>query len=253
MKNAPIEKAAARRLKITMPAVPLLRDTKRNSDATNPRCMRDFWSRTICRLKWFDPAKETLVVVILDTRYKIVGCSVVGIGSLSECIAHPREIFRPIVVHAGYAVIAMHNHPSGDPSPSKQDRSLTERLRAAAEILQIKFLDHVIVGEKKKYFSFKEYGFRFEGGEEPVDSAKKKWESDKFDKMTELENAIHRSAALLETMAELLTKVFSGARDGDDWCLVNEQTLSGMFSIALQEAGTLRECFEKLCVKNQTP
>jgi DNA repair protein RadC len=81
---------------------------------------------------------------------------------VNESIAHPREIFRPAVIASAYAVIVVHNHPSGDPSPSQADHSLTRRLAEAAELMQIKLLDHIIIGSQSNhshgYFSFKEAG-----------------------------------------------------------------------------------------------
>ena len=65
---------------------------------------------------------------------------------MNESIAHPRDIFRPAITSSAYAVIVVHNHPSGDPSPSQSDHSLTRRLAEAAELLQIKLLDHIIIG-----------------------------------------------------------------------------------------------------------
>ena len=84
----------------------------------------------------------------------------VSVGSMNESIAHPREIFRPAVTYSAFAVIVVHNHPSGDPSPSQTDHSLTRRLAEAAELLQIRLLDHIIIGAPSDsspgYFSFKE-------------------------------------------------------------------------------------------------
>jgi DNA repair protein RadC len=81
---------------------------------------------------------------------------------VNESIAHPRDVFRPAVVSSAYAMIVVHNHPSGDPSPSQTDHSLTRRLAEAAELLQIKLLDHIIIGAPSEqsagYFSFKEAG-----------------------------------------------------------------------------------------------
>jgi DNA repair protein RadC len=81
---------------------------------------------------------------------------------LNESIAHPREVFRPAIISSAYAVIVVHNHPSGDPSPSQSDHSLTRRLAEAAELLQIKLLDHIIIGAPAEgrlpYFSFRETG-----------------------------------------------------------------------------------------------
>jgi DNA repair protein RadC len=103
-----------------------------------------------------------LVVFLLDTRYQITSYNLVSLGSLNESIAHPRDVLRPAIVAGAYAFIVMHNHPSGDPSPSQSDHSLTRRLAEAAELMQIKLLDHVIAGEhapgRQPYFSFKEAG-----------------------------------------------------------------------------------------------
>ena len=106
--------------------------------------------------------KESLRVILLDTRYRLLRMEEVSIGSVNESIAHPRDVFRPAVIASAYAVIVVHNHPSGDPSPSQSDHSLTRRLAEAAELLQIKLLDHIIIGAPAEgrlpYFSFKEAG-----------------------------------------------------------------------------------------------
>lgn len=106
--------------------------------------------------------KESLRVVLLDTRYHLLRVEEVSLGSLNESIAHPREIFRPAMVHSAYAVIVVHNHPSGDPSPSEADHRLTRRLSEAAQLLQINLLDHIIIGApaqgRPPYYSFKEGG-----------------------------------------------------------------------------------------------
>lgn len=106
--------------------------------------------------------KEAMRVVSLDTRYHLIRIEDVSSGTVNESIAHPREIFRPAVIASAYAVIIVHNHPSGDPSPSQADHSLTRRLAEAAELMQIKLLDHVIIGAQSSkgpgYFSFKEAG-----------------------------------------------------------------------------------------------
>ncbi len=106
--------------------------------------------------------KESLRVILLDTRYHLIRIQEVSTGSVNESIAHPREIFHPAVASSAYAVIVVHNHPSGDTSPSQADHSLTRRLAEAAELLQIKLLDHIIIGAPANgsggYFSFKEAG-----------------------------------------------------------------------------------------------
>jgi DNA repair protein RadC len=106
--------------------------------------------------------KESLRVVLLDTRYQLLRTEEISLGSINESIAHPRDIFRPALIASAHAVIVVHNHPSGDPSPSQADHGLTRRLSEAAELLQIKLLDHIIVGAPAKdrlpYYSFKEAG-----------------------------------------------------------------------------------------------
>ena len=106
--------------------------------------------------------RESLRVVLLNTRFHLLRVEEVSLGSANESIAHPREVFRPAIIYSAYAVIVAHNHPSGDPSPSQADHSLTRRLREAAELLQIRLLDHIIIGApaegRQPYFSFKEAG-----------------------------------------------------------------------------------------------
>src|SRR5437588_5893535 len=90
--------------------------------------------------------KEMMRVILLDTRYHLIRAEDVSTGSVNESIAHPRDVFRPAVIASAYAVIVVHNHPSGDPSPSQADHSLTRRLAEAADLMQIKLLDHIIIG-----------------------------------------------------------------------------------------------------------
>jgi DNA repair protein RadC len=107
-------------------------------------------------------AKESLRAVLLDTRLRLLRVEEIALGTISECIAHPREVFRPALVHSAFAVILAHNHPSGDPSPSAADIQMSRRMAEAAKVLQIRFLDHVIIGApsdgRLPYYSFKEAG-----------------------------------------------------------------------------------------------
>ena len=106
--------------------------------------------------------KESLRVVLLDTKLHLLRVEEISLGSLNECLAHPREILRPAILHSAYAFILAHNHPSGDPSPSEADRRLTLRIAEAARLLQLTFFDHIIVGapslDRPAYFSFREAG-----------------------------------------------------------------------------------------------
>ena len=105
---------------------------------------------------------ETALVVTLNSRLEHTSTTTVSIGTVNETSAHPREILRPAVTRAAYAFILLHNHPSGDPSPSNADRTMTENLMKAADIMQIKMIDHIIVGRpapgRKAYFSFRAEG-----------------------------------------------------------------------------------------------
>lgn len=106
--------------------------------------------------------REVVKAVLLDTKLRLIRLEPIALGSLNECVAHPREIFRPAIVHSAYAVILIHNHPSGDPAPSQADYRLTRQLREAAALLQIQLLDHLIIGTpaggRNPYFSFRDAG-----------------------------------------------------------------------------------------------
>jgi DNA repair protein RadC len=100
---------------------------------------------------------EEFLVLLLDAKHRKLREVRVSQGSLTAAIVHPREVFAPAIHEAAAAVILVHNHPSGDPSPSPEDLSLTRRLREAGTILGIEVLDHVIVGANA-YYSFAEAG-----------------------------------------------------------------------------------------------
>lgn len=100
---------------------------------------------------------EAFGILVLDTRNRLKHLQLVSTGSLSGSLVHPREVFREATMLQGAAIIAFHNHPSGDPEPSREDRELTLRLVRAGQILGIELLDHVIVAAGR-YWSFKERG-----------------------------------------------------------------------------------------------
>ena len=106
----------------------------------------DYWKANIATAPWFDPAKEAFVVLILNTRRRILGHNLVGLGGLDNVAVHPREVFRPVIVAAGSAIILAHNHPSLDSSPSEADIRVTRDLVRAGQLLRIEILDHVIIG-----------------------------------------------------------------------------------------------------------
>jgi DNA repair protein RadC len=106
--------------------------------------------------------REVVRLLLLDTKGHLIRMEEVSSGSVNETVAHPREILRPAVTYSAHAFILVHNHPSGDPSPSAADRQVTRRIAEAANIFQIRFNDHIIIGHpqsgKTPYFSFRESG-----------------------------------------------------------------------------------------------
>ncbi len=103
--------------------------------------------------------KEHLYVLVLDAKHKILGSELISVGSLTKSFAHPREVFQAAIKEAAHSIILVHNHPSGDPSPSKEDLKITRQLMQAGSLLGIKVLDHIIIG-RGKYWSNLDVGVR---------------------------------------------------------------------------------------------
>lgn len=100
---------------------------------------------------------ERVGVVLLDTKHRLVRTRILSVGSLDASVVHPREVFRE-AVHAGAAaVVLFHNHPSGDPTPSRDDIALTRRLVTAGDIVGIDLIDHIVLADRR-YASMKELG-----------------------------------------------------------------------------------------------
>lgn len=102
--------------------------------------------------------KEHFITLLLDTKHRLVGEEVSSVGSLDASIVHPREIFRVAVRKSASAVLCLHNHPSGDPSPSSEDISVTGRLVQAGRLLGIDVLDHIVIGDGR-FTSLKAAGY----------------------------------------------------------------------------------------------
>jgi DNA repair protein RadC len=100
---------------------------------------------------------EQFGLMMLDTKHRLIRTSVVSVGTLDSSPAHPREIFREAASACAAAIVLFHNHPSGDPTPSRDDVELTRRLIQAGEIMGIDVIDHVILADTR-YFSFREAG-----------------------------------------------------------------------------------------------
>ena len=109
-----------------------------------------------------DLAQEVFQVLVLDSRNRLLNRALVSVGILDSALVHSREVYRAAVVLGGAAVILVHGHPSGDPTPSAEDIKLTRQLIQAGEILGIYVLDHIIIGRKsettKGHLSMRESG-----------------------------------------------------------------------------------------------
>jgi len=104
--------------------------------------------------------RELFVVILLDTRGCVICHNVVAIGTLSQALVHPREVFYPAIRHKAASVILAHNHPSGDPTPSKYDIEVTESLVEAGKLIEIPIQDHLIIG-RNSYTSLRQKGIQF--------------------------------------------------------------------------------------------
>lgn len=101
--------------------------------------------------------KEFFVALFLNTKNHITGKEVLSIGTLNASLVHPREVFRAAIRHSSASIICLHNHPSGDPTPSTEDIKITKRLVEAGNLIGIDVLDHIIIGDGR-FISLKEQG-----------------------------------------------------------------------------------------------
>ena len=107
------------------------------------------------RLRFLD--QEHFLTLHLNTKNRLLGVETISIGTLDASLVHPREVFKAAIRQSSASLILAHNHPSGDPRPSKEDINLTYRLKDSGELLGIPILDHLIIGDHK-YYSMKEEG-----------------------------------------------------------------------------------------------
>ena len=101
--------------------------------------------------------QEVFKLIFLNTKNIVIGSKDVFKGTLNSSIVHPREVFKEAIQRGSASIIACHNHPSGDPNPSKEDINITLRLKECGKIMGIELLDHMIIGANK-YVSLKEKG-----------------------------------------------------------------------------------------------
>lgn len=118
-------------------------------------CSEEVYSHFHQRLR--DYRKEVFIALLLDSKNRVLREVQISEGSLTASIVHPREVFVPVVRESAAAVLFVHNHPSGDPTPSREDLEITDRLRQAGELMGVRVLDHIIIGNGR-YVSFVDRG-----------------------------------------------------------------------------------------------
>lgn len=123
---------------------------KKKVKITSPKDVVKYFTVQLAELK-----VEKFLAVFLNTKNEIITWDVISIGSLNASIVHPREVFNRAIKRSAASILVIHNHPSGDVKPSKEDKLVTERLKEVGELIGISLIDHIIIG-KSDYYSFKE-------------------------------------------------------------------------------------------------
>ena len=123
-----------------------------------------YWRQHVITHPYYNPDVECFVVLLVNTRRKIQGHYLISTGTLDTILVHAREVFRPAVIGAASAIVLMHNHPSGDPTPSEADIKVTRDLIRGGQLLKIEVLDHIVIGQAdaacpKGYTSLRELGY----------------------------------------------------------------------------------------------
>jgi DNA repair protein RadC len=120
----------------------------------NPQSLYDIATQVI---EIQDQAEESMWMITLDTTLKVTGLFEISRGSLDSSIAHPREIYKRAILQNASSIALIHNHPSGDPTPSTEDTNITQRVSEAGTLLGIQLIDHLVIGDGN-YRSMKEMG-----------------------------------------------------------------------------------------------
>lgn len=128
------------------------RATVTRYEVSNPRAVYEYLAPRMAHLD-----HEQFQVVLLNAKNNVIDVECVSEGTLTASLVHPREIFKPAIRQSAHALILAHNHPSGDPTPSREDREVTQRLIQAGRLIGIDVLDHLIIGDGR-YTSFRERG-----------------------------------------------------------------------------------------------
>jgi DNA repair protein RadC len=119
-----------------------------------PEIIKKAWKEYVTQEPWFTESQEMVVVFHLNTKNKVIGHHLVGIGTMDQCIAHPRDVFRAAIINNARSIIMVHNHPSGELDPSTSDLRHARSIREAGKMVEIELLDSIIVdNEGENYYS----------------------------------------------------------------------------------------------------
>jgi DNA repair protein RadC len=119
-----------------------------------------YWREQVATAPWFNEEQECFVTIILNTRCRITGHVLVALGTLDQVVVHSREVFRAAIINAAHSLVVVHNHPSGDPTPSEADIRISRELQKGGQILRINVNDSVIIGAEK-HVSLRELGYLY--------------------------------------------------------------------------------------------
>jgi DNA repair protein RadC len=123
-----------------------------------PERAAEYWRLHVQTNPYFNPDCECFVILMLNTRRRVKGHALITIGTMDTLLVHPREVFRAAVIANAASVVLMHNHPSGEPSPSEADIKVTRDLFRAGQLMKIDVVDHVIIGNPG-HASLREMGY----------------------------------------------------------------------------------------------
>ncbi len=123
-----------------------------------PQQVADYWRLHIATAPHFNPECECMAVLMLNTRKRVKGHQLLTIGTMDTLLVHAREVFRGAIIAAAASIAVIHNHPSGDPTPSEADVKVTRDLIRAGQLLKLELVDHVVIGNGK-HSSLRELGY----------------------------------------------------------------------------------------------
>ena len=123
-----------------------------------PQQVVDYWRLHIATTPHFNPECECMAVLLLNTRKRVKGHQLLSIGTMDTILVHPREVFRGAIIAAAASIVVIHNHPSGESTPSEADIKVTRDLIRAGQLLKLELIDHVIIGNQN-HSSLRELGY----------------------------------------------------------------------------------------------